>query len=205
MATVKLTLGITGLLAWGLAWGASGTHQATGSAKASKPGKASAKAAKAPAATTSDKTTSGSGKMQVEEPELSAPLKSARESKAWQKSHSRGLTEAQKAAFRERKEKMEGLITLIKEKRKALAAAKPEDRAAIARELHTLMLDKDPGPGFNATARTAQESAPAAMDSKTPDKNADRKSEASESRRRQNEWRHQSHKDDSRKSQSDWD
>jgi hypothetical protein len=85
-----------------------------------------------------------SGRMQVEEPKSAAPMSPARESKAWQKNHSRGLTDAQKNAFRERKESMESMIAVIKEKRKALRDAKPEERAALARELHSLILEKDP-------------------------------------------------------------
>jgi hypothetical protein len=139
-----------------------GTVLADGNVSSSKPKTAAAAKAVPKSAKPADKKATGKsdagkvqadpGRMQVEEPDASsfrktpAPAGAARESKAWQKSHARGgLTEAQKQAFRERKEKMEGWITVIKEKRKALAAAKPEERAAIARELHTLMLEKDPG------------------------------------------------------------
>jgi hypothetical protein len=94
----------------------------------------------------------GPGRMQVEEPNGSAPMGSARESKAWQKNHARGLTDAQKQAFRERKESMEGMIAVIKEKRKAMRDAKPEERAALARELHSLILEKDAGSGPSVTA-----------------------------------------------------
>jgi hypothetical protein len=100
--------------------------------------------------------------MQVEEPASAASSPDAKASKAWQKSHAKGLTEAQKAAFRERKEKMEGLIALIKAKRKALRDAKPEERAALARELHSLILEKDPDPAdLAATARVEDKVAPA--------------------------------------------
>lgn len=87
-------------------------------------------------------TAPGPGRMQVEEPsDVADPEANA--SKAWQKSHPKGLTDAQKAAFRERKDNMEGMIALIKAKRQALREAKPEERAAIARELHVLILEKD--------------------------------------------------------------
>ena len=92
------------------------------------------------------------GKMQVEEPKTSAPLNDARESKAWQKTHAKGLTEEQKTAFRDRKVNMEAMITVIKAKRKALQNAKPEDRAALARELHSLILEKDGEGSASVTA-----------------------------------------------------
>jgi hypothetical protein len=94
----------------------------------------------------------GPGRMQVEEPSTAASDPDARDSKAWQKSHAKGLTDAQKAAFRERKEKMEGMIALIKAKRKALRDAKPGERAALARELHSLILEKDSDPSQVASA-----------------------------------------------------
>lgn len=88
----------------------------------------------------------GSGRMKVEVPKSAASAPDARgASKAWQKSHAKGLTEDQKKAFRDRKEGMETLISVIKAKRKALHEAKPEDRAALARELHSLILEKDEG------------------------------------------------------------
>ena len=98
----------------------------------------------------------GPGRMQVEEPAAAVPDPNAQASKAWQKSHAKGLTDAQKAAFRERKEKMEGMVSLIKAKRKALQDAKPEERAALARELHSLILEKDPDPSAVASASTAR-------------------------------------------------
>jgi hypothetical protein len=97
----------------------------------------------------------GPGRMQVEEP-AAARDTNAQTSKAWQKSHAKGLTDAQKAAFRERKEKMEGMVSLIKAKRKALQDAKPEERAALARELHSLILEKDPDPSAVASATAAR-------------------------------------------------
>ena len=102
----------------------------------------------------------GPGRMQVEEPASGSAGPDAQASKAWQKSHAKGLTEEQKAAFRERKEKMEGMIALIKAKRKALRDAKPEDRAALARELHSLILEKDVGTSsVAATARVEDKEA----------------------------------------------
>jgi hypothetical protein len=98
----------------------------------------------------------GPGRMQVEEPAAVGSAPDQRDSKAWQKSHAKGLTDAQKAAFRERKEKMEGMIALIKAKRKALQDAKPEQRAALARELHSLILEKDSDPSEVAAAASVR-------------------------------------------------
>lgn len=98
----------------------------------------------------------GPGRMQVEEPASASTKTDGRDSKAWQKSHAKGLTDAQKAAFRERKEKMEGMIALIKAKRKALQDAKPQERAALARELHSLILEKDSDPSEVASAASVR-------------------------------------------------
>lgn len=86
----------------------------------------------------------GSGKMHVEEPLAGKAINPDLESKAWQRSHAQGLTAEQKLAFRERKDKMGEMIALIKEKRMAMAVANPDERAVLARELHTLILEKDP-------------------------------------------------------------
>jgi hypothetical protein len=105
----------------------------------------------------------GPGRMQVEEPsEIAGP--GANASRAWQKSHPKGLTDAQRSAFRERKEKMEGMIALIKAKRQALREAKPEERAALARELHILILEKDGKDGETPAVATA--TAAARLDAK---------------------------------------
>lgn len=166
MATVRMTLAAAGLLACGLAFsiGAREPNVYAGSKQASK-------ASAAPKAASGGKT-AVSGRMQVEEPKAAAPMSPARESKAWQKSHSRGLTDAQKKAFRERKENMEGMISVIKEKRKALRDAKPEERAALARELHSLILEKDPAAVPSAsTASSSARVGPASSESpRSPDK-----------------------------------
>ena len=113
------------------------------------------------------KAAQGSGRMQVEEPKASAPISDARASKAWQKTHAKGLTEEQKQAFKDRKEGMETLIAVIKAKRKALHDAKPEERAAITRELHSLILEKDEGGAVTAAARV-EASAAVGNDAKAP-------------------------------------
>lgn len=128
----------------------------------------------------------GPGRMQVEEPTTAARDTNAQTSKAWQKSHAKGLTDAQKAAFRERKEKMEGMVSLIKAKRKALQDAKPEERAALARELHSLILEKDPDPSAVASATTArvEDKTGAPATEADPDKSPE-KAKASESQAQQ--------------------
>lgn len=80
--------------------------------------------------------------MQVAEPKDDDGAAADRDSKAWQLSHAKGLTQEQKQAFRERKDKMREMMALIKEKRMAIRDAEPEKRAALARELHNLILDE---------------------------------------------------------------
>jgi hypothetical protein len=192
MASLRNTLA-AGCLACGLALAggvsADADAVAAGSAKA-KPAQTAKKPAKA--ATGVAKAAPGPGRMQVEEPKASAPMTSARESKAWQKNHARaGLTDAQKQAFRERKQKMEGMIAVIKEKRKALSNAKPEERAALARELHSLILEKDPAAqsgSTTATARVADKSQAPSVQTPAPQtasQEAAKKIEAAEARRQQ--------------------
>jgi hypothetical protein len=173
MATVRIALALAGLLGIGtiFADGNVSASKAKPAAAAKADSKSSSKSAKASDRKEAGKERAVPGRMQVEEPDAAAfpkaPASAARESKAWQKSHARGgLTEAQKQAFRERKEKMEGWIAVIKEKRRALAAAKPEERAAIARELHALMLEKDPGnvPAAGVAARLSTDNSASAGD-----------------------------------------
>lgn len=136
----------------------------------------------------------GSGRMQVEEPKASAPVSDARASKEWQKSHAKGLTEEQKKAFRDRKEGMETLITVIKAKRKALHDAKPGERAALTRELHSLILEKDEGAAATAAARVEASAGASGKDTKevksapVPDAAAD---QAADRAARREEYRRQ--------------
>jgi hypothetical protein len=131
----------------------------------------------------------GPGRMQVEEPKADAAAPDAKASKTWQKTHAKGgLTEAQKQAFRDRKEKMEGMIAVIKAKRKALHDAKPEERAALARELHSLILERDSDPaGATAAARveTQKDAKPAASPADA------RKAEAEAQAKQREEYRKQ--------------
>ncbi|MDQ3000659.1 MAG: hypothetical protein M3Y08_05305 [Fibrobacterota bacterium] len=167
MATIRIKLAGVWLLAGGLAFAAGGPTSAE-EVKPAMASKASKKGAKASATKTKPKPSTvkaapGPGRMQVDEPKTAAPMGMARESKAWQKKNAaRGLTDKQKQAFRERKQKMEGMIAVIKEKRLAMRDAKPEERAALARELHNLILEKDGkdgGTSMGATARVSKESA----------------------------------------------
>lgn len=106
------------------------------------------------------KAKASAGQMQVEEPSVGTPaapaiVHSAKISKE-QRAPARGLSAEQKQAFRDRKEKMQQMITLITEKRRALQAAKPEERAALARELHSMILERDPeGLALTGQARVA--------------------------------------------------
>lgn len=87
----------------------------------------------------------GPGPMQVEEPqpgESRPPIRPEEEQASWKDRKSAGLTPAQKEALRNRRETMEDMILLIRQKRCALREARPEDRQALARELHTLILEK---------------------------------------------------------------
>jgi hypothetical protein len=134
---------------------------ASSSAFADEAGRAAAKGfahdiAKPAAAKEASMQSPGPGRMQVDEPASANDNPDQRDSKAWQKSHAKGLTEEQRAAFRERKDKMEGMIALIKAKRKALQEAKPEERAALARELHSLILEKDSDPSDVASAASVR-------------------------------------------------
>jgi hypothetical protein len=167
MSTVPLKILGVFLLAGAMPLLADDAGRAAAKTYAHASPKASAASAKSPAARETGAAARaadaapGAGRMQVEEPAAAAqPGPNA--SKAWQKSHPKGLTEEQKTAFRERKEKMEGMISLIKAKRQALREAKPEERAAIARELHVLILEKDGEPATvtTAAARVDDKSSP---------------------------------------------
>jgi hypothetical protein len=231
MATVRMILVGAGLMACGLAFAEGGASVGADSQAAAAPAKAkpsiaakkSAKTNVAAKGASESKTASsrsgsaasraGSGRMQVEEPKAAAPMGTAKESRNWQKNHARGLTEAQKQAFRERKEKMEGMIAVIKEKRKALRDAKPEERAILARELHSLILEKDPdaaNSGASATSATARVGTDKLNDGQAADHSARptvqpdaaKKSDAAEQRRQRIEsYQSQQKKEELRKLQ----
>ena len=133
------------------------------------------------------------GKMQVEEPKASAPMASAKASKAWQKSHAKGLTDSQKAAFKERKESMTAMITVIQAKRKAIHDAKPEERAALARELHSLILEKD-GEGTTSVTVAARVEATATKEKPAVSAKTDQNAETRRQAQRREEYRKQMEK-----------
>jgi hypothetical protein len=180
-----------------------GPPRASKSVKAARKGSKSSIAAKSGKNKPSSvKAAPGPGRMQVDEPKTAAPMGTARESKAWQKKNAaRGLTDNQKQAFRERKEKMEGMISVIKEKRMAMRDAKPEDRAALARELHSLILEKDGGASVTAAARVGKEGA---LDAKLREAEIEKK-KAAEIQLKQDEARQQAleRKEELRKQQEE--
>jgi len=127
--------------------------------KAVNPVKPAGRQARTVKANRSGKSGEGSpGKMQVAEPKAGGALAADGGSRAWRLSHSQGLTEEQKRAFRERKDQMQEMMALIKEKRLAMRDAEPGKRAVLARELHNLILEEgDYGNEASAAARSAPE------------------------------------------------
>ncbi|MEO7424483.1 MAG: hypothetical protein ABI036_04800 [Fibrobacteria bacterium] len=199
MATVRKALSIAGFLILGLAHATppdtAAARPETKAARIVKPGdmKNAAGNQAVVAEAGSAKLRPAPVRMQVEEPRAApAGTASKVQPKAKQSGRTRALTESQKQAFRDRKEKMEGMIAVIKQKREAMAAAKPEDRAAIAHELHTLMLEKDPvaANALAASARVEGDASPAGIGEKDIG-DAVKEEDSPEKRHRQNEWRRQ--------------
>jgi hypothetical protein len=86
--------------------------------------------------------------MQVEEPGFSQnpPVNPERESVSWQvKTKPRTLTEEQRIAMEERRNRVQAMVEELKEKRKALDEASPEEKAERARELHAFIMEKTEG------------------------------------------------------------
>lgn len=87
----------------------------------------------------------GPGPMQVEEPglgESNPPIEPEKDQAAWKERKNASLTPDQKAALKNRQQTMKDMMLLIQQKRRALRDARPEDRQALARELHNLILEK---------------------------------------------------------------
>lgn len=85
------------------------------------------------------------GPMQVEEPALigpKPPIQPEKDQDSWKAKKSASLTAAQKAALKARQERMDDMVALIRQKRRAIKEAKPEDRQALANELHSLIIEK---------------------------------------------------------------
>jgi hypothetical protein len=123
-----------------LATGLAGRASATGAGKA------------APAA-------APGGAMQVEEPASGEvpPINPERESLSWQgKLANHGLTQQQRNAMRERQERMKELIAALKEKREAMQGATEDEKAELARQLRSFMLDKEEGDADEPPERVRQ-------------------------------------------------
>jgi hypothetical protein len=99
------------------------------------------------------KTKAAPAPMQVDEPSVKATPKRTKKISKTQKNRPRGLSAEQKLAFRVRKEKMQEMITLITEKRRAFQATKPEERALLAKELHSMILEREPEVAVTSQAR----------------------------------------------------
>ena len=85
------------------------------------------------------------GPMRVDEPSNNPAKKTEFKISKAQRERLRDLTFEQKLAFRLHQEKMQAMIGVITEKRRILQAAKPRERAALAMELHTFILDRESG------------------------------------------------------------
>lgn len=85
------------------------------------------------------------GPMQVEEPAMNGPkppIQPEKDQASWKSKRSGGLTAAQQEALKARQERMEDMVALIRQKRRAIREARPEQRQALALELHNLILEK---------------------------------------------------------------
>lgn len=87
----------------------------------------------------------GPGPMQVEEPSVGGgrpPIQPEKDQESWTARKNASLTPAQQAALKARQETMKDMMALIQQKRRALRDARPEDREALAQELHNLIIEK---------------------------------------------------------------
>ena len=85
------------------------------------------------------------GSMRVEEPSANAarpPIEPERDKQAWKSKRGASLTDEQKASLKARQETMKDMMLLIQQKRRAIRAARPEEREALALELHNLILER---------------------------------------------------------------
>lgn len=102
-----------------------------------------------PATTNKIQVTAGSrataSPMRVDEPSNKPVPKSEFKISKAQRERLQDLSFEQKLAFRLHQEKMQAMINVITEKRRMLQAAKPRERAALAIELHTFILDRETG------------------------------------------------------------
>lgn len=87
----------------------------------------------------------GPGPMQVEEPAVRGaqpPIQPEKEQASWKARKKAGLTPDQQASLKARQQTMKDMMVLIQQKRRALQEARPEDRQALAAELHGLIIEK---------------------------------------------------------------
>jgi hypothetical protein len=105
------------------------------------------------------------GSMRVEEPAANAvrpPIEPEKDKQAWKSKRGASLTDEQKAALKARQETMKDMMLLIQQKRRAIRAARPEDREALALELHNMILERSEIAGRNRGRNEARkEGAPA--------------------------------------------
>jgi len=92
------------------------------------------------------------GPMQVEEPAAQAaqpPIQPDQEMEGWMTSRNATLSASQQAALKARQDTMKDMMALIQQKRRAIREARPEDRQALAQELHQIILDQAQGADRN--------------------------------------------------------
>lgn len=90
----------------------------------------------------------GPGPMQVEEPDAQAaqpPIQPDQDREGWKSRKNATLTASQQAALKSRQQTMKDMMALIQQKRLAIRDARPEDRQALAQELHHLILEQAQG------------------------------------------------------------
>ncbi len=97
--------------------------------------------------------------MRVDEPSNKPAPKSEFKISNAQRKRLQDLSFEQKLAFRLHQEKMQAMINVITEKRRMLQAAKPRERAALAIELHTFILDRESGSSVPAVPARVSTSA----------------------------------------------
>lgn len=104
----------------------------------------------------------GPGPMQVEEPETEAiqpPIQPDKDGEGWKSRKNATLTAAQQAALETRQETMKDMMALIQQKRLAIREARPEDRQALAQELHALILEQSQGADRSRSRAAARKNA----------------------------------------------
>lgn len=86
--------------------------------------------------------------MQVEEPKTvgaQPPIQPEKDQAGWKSRKNASLTASQKAALKARQDTMKDMMAMIQQKRRAIREAHPEQRQALAQELHELILEQTQG------------------------------------------------------------